>query len=100
MSEAALYGTLGVLLFSLGLYGVIARRLALRKLIAVNVMISGVFLTFIASGTRVSGTPDPVAQAIVLTGIVVTLGGTALGLALIRRIRALTRDSDRYDVAE
>jgi len=89
MSVAELYGTLGVVLFALGLYGVIVRRLVMRKLIALNVMISGVFLTFIAAATRVPDEPDPVAQAIVLTGIVVTLGGTALGLALVRRLREL-----------
>lgn len=91
MSVAVLYGTLGVALFGLGLYGTIVRRLVLRKLIGLNVMISGVFLTFIAAGTRAEGGADPVAQAIVLTGIVVTLGGTALGLALVRRIRELDR---------
>jgi multicomponent Na+:H+ antiporter subunit C len=91
MSAAVLYGTLGIVLFSLGLYGAIVRRLVMRKLVSVNVMISGVFLTFIAAGTRADGEPDPVAQAIVLTGIVVTLGGTALGLAIVRRLRALER---------
>lgn len=89
MTPETLYATLGALLFGIGLYGAIVRRLVLRKLIAVNVMISGVFLTFIAPGGRGEGPPDPVAQAIVLTGIVVTLGGTALGLALIRRAHAI-----------
>ncbi|MDX1393080.1 MAG: NADH-quinone oxidoreductase subunit K [Gemmatimonadota bacterium] len=94
MTLATLYGTLGIVLFALGLYGAIVRRRVLRKLVAVNVMISGVFLTFIAAGSRSPGEPDPVAQAIVLTGIVVTLGGTALGLALVRRIHALDLTSD------
>ena len=91
MTPEALYTALGAVLFAIGLYGAVIRRLVLRKLIALNVMISGVFLTFIAPGGRGGGEPDPVAQAIVLTGIVVTLGGTALGLALVRRIRAIAR---------
>ena len=34
--------------------------------------------------------PDPVPQAMVLTGIVVAVAATALALALVRRFHALT----------
>jgi multicomponent Na+:H+ antiporter subunit C len=66
-------------------------RHLLRKVTALNLMGSGVFLGLIALGARTpSGPPDPVPQAMVLTGIVVAVSATALMLALIRRLHRET----------
>ncbi|MCC6070464.1 NADH-quinone oxidoreductase subunit K [Massilia sp. GCM10020059] len=90
MSAAAqLYALAGATLFAGGLAGLVLHRQLLRKVIAFNVMGSGTFLVLVGLGTR-GGQPDPVTQAMVLTGIVVAVAATALALALARRLLDLT----------
>ncbi len=86
MSTALWYAVTGLVLFAVGVYGVIAREPFLRKLLGVNIMGSGVFLILVAGAYRgVAGAPDPVPHALVLTGIVVAVSTTALALALARQ---------------
>jgi len=85
-----LYAATGILLFCLGLIATMTHPNLVRKLLALNVASSGVFLVFVAFAYRNSGAPDPVAHAMVLTGIVVSVSATGLGLALIKRIEAAT----------
>ncbi|QKT05055.1 cation:proton antiporter subunit C [Ectothiorhodospiraceae bacterium 2226] len=81
----------GVALFSLGLHGLLAKAHLLHKVLGLNVMASGTFMVFIGAGARVPGVaPDPVPQAMVLTGIVVAVCTAAYALALTRRIRDVT----------
>lgn len=91
MSAAGLYSLVGVGLFHLGLYALIIYPHLLRKILAVNIMGSGVFLIMVALADRtVSGIPDPVPHAMVITGIVVAVSATALALVLMLRLRAAT----------
>ena len=91
MSAVFLYALAGVGLFTLGLYALIVHRHLLRKILAINVMGSGVFLVLVALGGRTPGTsPDPVPHAMVITGIVVAVSATALALALMLRLQAET----------
>lgn len=85
MSAGLVYALAGVLLFCLGLYALIARRHVLRKILALNVMASGCFLTLVGLAQRAAA-PDPVPHALVLTGIVVTVSSTAFALVLLRRL--------------
>jgi multicomponent Na+:H+ antiporter subunit C len=86
-----LYALTGVGLFTLGLYALIVHVHLLRKILAINVMGSGVFLALVALAARVPGpAPDPVPHAMVITGIVVAVSATALALALMVRVRAET----------
>ena len=94
----------GAALFVIGLYGLLAMPHLLRKILTLNVMGSGVFLVFIALAAETPGpVPDPVPQAMVLTGIVVSVCATGLALALADCVRAatgradLTRDDSRSD---
>lgn len=73
----------GAGLFTLGLLGVVTQRDFLRKLISLNVFTSGIFLIFISTTMR-SGAPDSIVIALVLTGLVVTLGASAFAMMLIR----------------
>ena len=73
----------GVGIFVLGLLGVIVRKGYLHKLISVNIFTSGIFLIFIST-TMQDANADPIVTALVLTGLVVTLGATAFGVMLIR----------------
>ena len=84
MSSGLLFAGVGILLFVLGLGGIILLDHLLRKILAFNLMGSGIFLVLVGLAQR-SGTTDPVPQAMVLTGIVVSVAATALALALTRR---------------
>ncbi len=104
MTPEFVYGLTGVVLVGLGLYAVIVRRHMIRRLLAVNIMGSGVFVVFIAMAARGDET-DPVPQAMVLTGIVVAVSATALGLVLIQRIVWTTgstrlRDPSKTDLLD
>jgi multicomponent Na+:H+ antiporter subunit C len=84
MTLFVLFALTGGILFLLGLLAAAFRSRALEKLIALNISASGVFLFFVALAGR-SDPPDPLLQAMVLTGIVVSVALTGLGALLIRR---------------
>ncbi len=95
MTQAVFWGLVGVALMVIGLYALVVHAHLLRKVLALNIISSGVFLVFIGLAWRMpaGGEPaaaDPVPQAMVLTGIVVAVAATALALALIVRLRAVT----------
>ena len=89
MSSGLLFACVGALLFAMGIAGVILIGHLLRRILAFNVMGSGIFLILVGLAQR-HDVPDPVPQAMVLTGIVVAVAATALALALVRRFHALT----------
>lgn len=89
MSSGLLFACVGALLFAMGIAGVILIGNLLRRVLAFNVMGSGAFLILVGLAQR-NDVPDPVPQAMVLTGIVVAVAATALALALVRRLHALT----------
>lgn len=84
MSASLLYGLCGAALIGLGLHGFIAHHRLIRRVLAFNVIGSGIFLLFGAAAYRdpLAGS-DPVPQAMIITGIVVAFSATALALALI-----------------
>ena len=96
MTPGLIYAAAGCLLFVLGLGGVILISHLLRRILAFNLMGSGAFLVLVGLAQR-NGVPDPVPQAMVLTGIVVAVAATALALALTRKLHALT---GRLDLPE
>jgi multicomponent Na+:H+ antiporter subunit C len=87
VSQFLLYSLASMVLFSLSLYSFISYAHLLRKILALNVMSSAVFLMLINVAQRNRDEiPDPVPQAMVLTGIVVAVSATGFALALARRI--------------
>lgn len=89
MTVPVIYALVGVALFCISLHAVIVDVDPLRRVLAINVMSSGVFLVLVALARRVPGmTPDPVPHAMVITGIVVAVSATALAIVLINRLRA------------
>ncbi len=86
MTAQFLFGGAGLVLFALGIWSFLVHEPLLRKLIALNIMGSGVFHLLIATAERGDLPPDPVPHALVLTGIVVAVSATALALALGRRL--------------
>jgi len=87
MNTAFFYALTGAGLFVLGMYALILHAHLLRKILAINVMGSGVFLVLVALASRNPQAPDPVPHAMVITGIVVAVSATALALALMLRLR-------------
>jgi multicomponent Na+:H+ antiporter subunit C len=84
MSSATIFGLCGAALIGLGLYGFVMQAHLLRRLLAFNVIGSGIFLLFGATAAQMSGeATDPVPQALIITGIVVALVATALGVGLV-----------------
>jgi len=81
MSSELFWMGVGAALWLLGLYGLLTLRQALRRIIAFNLMGSGVFLVMIALATRIQ-LSDPVLVALVVTGLVVAVSATALALRL------------------
>jgi multicomponent Na+:H+ antiporter subunit C len=89
MSEVTLFGLGAAGLVGLGLYGFIVQPEPLRKLLAFNLLGSGVFLLFgvIARRGAAAGMGgDPVPQALVITGIIVAFAGSALAVGLLLRL--------------
>jgi len=89
MSAAVPYGLCSAVLVGLGLFGLITHPQPLRKILAFNLIGSGVFLLFgviARRGAAVGFGGDPVPQALVITGLVVAFAGTALAVALLLRL--------------
>lgn len=98
MSAVFLFALAGVGLFSLGLYALIVHAHLLRKILALNVMGSGIFLVLVALAKRTGeAPPDAVPHAMVLTGIVVAVSATALALTLMLRVAAETGRAELHD---
>jgi multicomponent Na+:H+ antiporter subunit C len=78
----------------MGLLGLVSGRHPVRKILALNVMGTGIFLFLVAGAARKGlEAPDPVPHAMVLTGIVVAVSATALGLALAGRIHQSRKET-------
>ena len=89
MSSVTVFGLGATAAVGLGLYGLITDPQPLRKIIAFNLLGSGVFLLFGIVGRRGAAAGignDPVPQALVITGVVVAFSGTALAIALLLRL--------------
>jgi multicomponent Na+:H+ antiporter subunit C len=89
VSAATVFGLCAAVAVGLGLYGVITNPDPLRKILAFNLLGSGVFLIFgvvARRGAAAGFGGDPVPQALVITGIVVAFSATALAIALLLRL--------------
>lgn len=90
MTTGLMFALVGVGLLVIGAWALALRAHLIRKILAINIMGSGAFLVLVSSGTTAVGPPDPVPQAMVITGIVVAVSATALALALVLRIANAT----------
>jgi multicomponent Na+:H+ antiporter subunit C len=101
MSAVILYGFCSAMLVGMGLFGLITHPQPLRKILAFNLIGSGVFLLFgvvARRGAAAGFRGDPVPQALVITGLVVAFAATALAVALVLRLLQETgRTSLRSD---
>ncbi len=95
-----IYALTAVLVFSIGVLGLVAHANLLRKIVALNIMAGGTFLFFISIANLTPETVDPVPQAMVLTGIVVAISATAFALCLVRRIYEKTGSAELNDTGK
>lgn len=96
MSSFAWYSTIGCVLAALGLVVMLLAADRFRRLVALNVAASGTLVVLLAVAGR-SVDPDPVPHALALTGIVITVAFTGLGVVLARRIDELDEQDDDHD---
>ena len=102
-----------IVLMMVGLYIVVSRGNLVKKIIGLNVFQTSVFLLYISMGKVAGGTApiltgkhevfsNPIPHVLILTAIVVGIATTALGLALVVRIREAyeTIEDDEIDEAE
>lgn len=98
MNMLFIYALAGIGLFFIGFYALIVQVHLLRKILALNIMGSGVFLVLISLAMRSgSSTPDPVSHAMVITGIVVAVSATALALILMLKVVEITGNTNLPD---
>lgn len=87
---------IGILLFLIGLYGIITNKNLIKIIMSLGLASNGIILFFISIGYVKGGLPpiltttaintnivDPVPQALMLTMIVINLCDTALALAIV-----------------
>lgn len=95
MNQVAVYIITGCVMFVMGFAGLVIQKHLLRKVLALNIMGSGVFMVLTAVAHWTGGSrPDPVPHALVLTGIVVAVSASAFGMMLIRRVFEETGKSE------
>lgn len=87
-----------IVLMMTGFYVVVSRGNLIKKIVGLNIFQTSVFLLYISMGKVEGGTApilddryqvysNPIPHVLILTAIVVGVATTALGLALIVRIR-------------
>lgn len=103
MSPSTVFGLWGAVAVGLGLYGMIVSPQPLRRILAFDLLGSGVFVLLgvvARRGAAAGFGGDPVGQALVITGVVVAFAATALTAALLVRLSEATGSTTlRDDVA-
>ncbi len=102
MNGVTLFGMASAVLVGLGLYGLVLSAGPLRRILAFNVLGSGIFLLFGVVARRgaagdVGG--DPVPHAIIITGLVVAFAASALAVQLLLRLSEV-RDAEGAEADE
>lgn len=75
-------------LILIGLHSTLARTDPVKRILAANILGSGVFILLLTLCRDADGRVDPVPQAMVLTGILVSFSATALALVFVRLLEA------------
>lgn len=83
-SEAHWFAIIGALVIALALHCFFRRSHMLPRLVAINLMGSGVFLIMISLARSIR-VLDMVAEVLVLTGMLISLGATSLALHIFNR---------------
>lgn len=83
-----------IIIFFIGIYGIVARRNILKTVICIGIMDTAIILYFVSSKVAFSKAPivadtinsghiaDPIPQALMITAIVIGVGVTAVALTM------------------
>ncbi len=113
LAERGIY-FLTILLLTLGLYGIVVCKNYMKKLICMNIMQVAVIFFFLCFAQKQGGTIpvametivhaddyiNPLPHGLMLTAIVVSLGTTGVGLALLTRIKEKYGSIEEKDIIE
>ena len=99
-----------VALFVIGLHTVVMHTNMIKRILGINIMGTGVFYFFIATGNVEGGKPpivgsglatyiNPLPSVLILTGIVVVVSITVYSLSLVIRIYETYGTTDQSEVA-
>lgn len=113
LAEKGIY-FLTLLLLGIGLAGIIVCSNYMKKLICMNIMQVAVIFFFLCLGQKAGGTIpvamdsminaadyiNPLPHGLMLTAIVVSLGTTGVGLALLYRIKDRYGSIEEKDIIE
>ncbi|MDD6043132.1 MAG: cation:proton antiporter subunit C [Eubacteriaceae bacterium] len=113
LAEKGIY-MLTAILFFLGMYGMVTCKNYMKKLICMNIMQVAVIFFFLCFGQKDGGTIpvslgdlmaaddyiNPLPHALMLTAIVVSLGTTGVGLALLMRMKDKYGSMEEDDIVK
>ena len=106
------YYMIAIILFVIGMYTMLTHSNMIKKVIAMNIMDTSVFLLFVAIGYRYGGQApiikegnamiyvNPLPGALILTGIVVAISVTAYALSLVVKIYRYYGTCDYDQISE
>jgi multicomponent Na+:H+ antiporter subunit C len=101
-----------IILMMVGFYTVIARGNLIKKMVGLNIFQTSVFMLYISMGKLTNGTApiltgdastvysNPLPHVLILTAIVVGVATTAVGYALIIRIREAFNTIEEDDIID
>ena len=103
---------LTLILFFVGVYGMVMCRNYMKKLLSMNIMQVAVIFFFLCLGQKFGGTlpiqmsgsldpnlyVNPLPHALMLTAIVVSLGTTGVAIALLMRIKEKFGSLEEEDI--
>ena len=100
-----------LVLFIIGLYGVIGRKNIIKKIFGLAILNSTIVILFVLEGSRIgryvpiitegiSSIVDPVPQALMLTAIVIGVCITALALSIAYRLYDSTKTFNIDEIRE
>ncbi len=82
-ANVAFWLACSIILFMVGLYGLVSRKDALRMIIAIEILVTAVNSAFITFGYIANPEYDPISQTYSLISLAVASGVIGLALALI-----------------
>lgn len=107
------YYFIAVVLFVIGFHTMLTHSNLIKKVIAMNIMDTSVFLLFVTIGYVHGGKPpimdsmapegvyiNPLPSALILTGIIVAISVTAFALSLVVKIYKFYGTIDADEIAE
>ncbi len=102
---------IAIILMMSGFYIIIAHNNLIKKIIGLNIFQTSVFIMYISMGKITDGTApileqgtkiysNPLPHVLILTAIVVGISTTALGLALVIRIKESYNSIEENEIRE